>query len=304
VTARNIKNLSASVHERLLNKAKQSSRPFNELLQRFVIERFLYRLSKSPHADRFILKGALMLPVWSAQGSRPTMDIDLLGRIDNSLDAIAAVMREVCRAEVEPDGVSFDARSVTTAAITAEAEYEGVRVRLRGGLGNARVSLQIDIGFGDAVVPGPCKVTYPVLLDFPAPEVNGYTRESTIAEKLHAMVRLGVLNSRMKDFYDIWMLCRTFDFDGGVLAKAVEDAFRNRNTPFTANPEVFEPLFARDPDKEPQWKSFIRKTKLTSAPDDFEAVVTVVKTFLEPVAASLAGGRTFRGTWEAPGPWR
>ena len=155
------------MHQRLLNKAKESSRPFNELLQRFAIERFIYRLSKSPHADRFILKGALMFSAWSGSGSRPTMDIDLLGRIDNSLDAIAAAMKDACGMVVEADGMFFDAETVTAARITEDAEYEGVRVRVQGGLGNARVSLQIDIGFGDVIVPGPSKVAYPALLDFP-----------------------------------------------------------------------------------------------------------------------------------------
>lgn len=149
--ARNIKNTAASVHQRLLNKAKESSRPFNELLQHFAIERFIYRLSKSPHADRFILKGALMFSAWSGPASRPTMDIDLLGRIDNSLDVIAAAMKDACRMDVEADGMSFNAETVTAARITEDAEYEGVRVRLQGDLGNARVSLQIDIGFGDVV---------------------------------------------------------------------------------------------------------------------------------------------------------
>jgi hypothetical protein len=179
--AGNIKNTAASVHQRLLNMAKESFRPFNELLQHFAIERFIYRLSKSPHADGFILKGALMFSVWSGPGTRPTMDIDLLGRIDNSLEMVAAAMKDACAVDVEADGMSFNGETVTAARITEGAEYEGVRVRVQGGLGNARVSLQIDIGFGDVIVPGPRKVVFPVLLDFPAPELNGYTMESTIA---------------------------------------------------------------------------------------------------------------------------
>lgn len=144
-----IKNSAASVHQRLLNKAKEASRPFNELLQRFAIERFIYRLSKSPHADRFILKGALMLAAWSGPASRPTMDIDLLGRIDSSIEVIVAAMKDACRMDVEADGMSFNAETVTASRITEDAEYQGVRVRAQGSLGNARVSLQIDVGFGD-----------------------------------------------------------------------------------------------------------------------------------------------------------
>jgi len=302
--ARNIKNTAASVHRRLLNKTKESSRPFNELLQHFAIERFIYRLSKSPHADRFILKGALMFSVWSGSGSRPTMDIDLLGRIDNSLEVIVAAMKDACGMDVEADGMSFNAETVTAVRITEDAEYEGVRVRVRGGLGNARVSLQIDIGFGDVIVPGPIKVAYPALLDFPAPELNGYTMESTIAEKFQAMVKLGVLNSRMKDFYDIWMLSRTFDFRGEMLAEAVEKTFENRNTPITIAPTVFDPSFVKDGDKKVQWQGFIRKAKLADAPEAFKDVVVAVKVFLEPLVASLAEIRPFRSIWNAPGPWR
>lgn len=301
--AGNIKNTAASVHQRLLNKARESSRPFNELLQHFGIERFIYRLSKSPQAERFILKGALMFSVWSGPGSRSTMDIDLLGKIDNSLEMIVAAIKDACEMDVEADGMSFNSETVTAARITEDAEYEGVRVRVQGGLGNARVSLQIDIGFGDVIVPGPIMVAYPALLDFPAPELNGYTMESTIAEKFQAMVKLGVLNSRMKDFHDIWMLSRMFDFRGEMLAEAVEKTFENRNTPITVAPTVFGPSFVTDGDKKAQWQGFIRKAKIADAPEAFEDVVAAVKEFLEPLVASLAERWTFRGIWKAPGPW-
>jgi len=237
--------------------------------------------------------------------SRPTMDIDLLGKIDNSLEVIVATMKNVCEMVVELDGMSFNAETVMAARITEDAEYEGVRVRIQGGLGNARVSLQIDIEFGDVIVPGPSKVVYPALLDFPAPELNGYTMESTIAEKFHAMVKLGVLNSRrMKDFYDIWMLSRTFDFRGEMLAEAVEKTFENRNTPIPIKPTVFIPSFVNDQAKKIKWQGFIRKVKLSEVPESFEAVVAAIKVFLEPLVASLAEGRTFRSIWSAPGPWR
>jgi len=301
--APNIRDTVASVHQRLLNKARESSSPFNEILQRFAIERFIYRLSKSPHADEFILKGALMLSVWSGPASRPTMDMDFLGRISNSLEAIVIAIRDVCGMNVEADGMSYDADTVAATRITEDAEYEGVRARVRGGLGNARVSLQMDIGFGDVIVPAPRKVVYPGLLDFPVSELNGYTMESTIAEKFQAMVKLGILNSRMKDFYDIWMLSRAFDFRGEILAEAVEKTFENRNTPITVTPTVFDPWFAKAGDKKVQWQGFARKAKLAGAPETFEDAVAAVKVFLEPVIVSLAGKRTFRGIWNAPGPW-
>ena len=301
---KSIKNIAASVHHRLLSKARESSRPFNELLQHFAIERFIYRLSRNPHADRFILKGALMFWAWSGPVSRTTMDIDLLGKIDNRIEVIVAVMKDVCVMVVEADGMSFNTETVTAARITEDAEYEGVRVRIQGGLGNARVSLQIDIGFGDVIVPGPSKVVYPVLLDFPAPELNGYTMESTIAEKFHAMVKLGVLNSRMKDFYDIWMLSCTFDFRGEILTKAVKKTFENRNTSIPIKPMVFNPSFVNDQAKKIQWQGFVRKAELSDAPKSFEDVVSAIKMFLEPLVVSLAEGRTFCSIWSAPGPWR
>ena len=214
--------------------------------------------------------------------STSPIDIDLLGRIDNSLEMVAAAMKDACAVDVEADGMSFNGETVTAARITEGAEYEGVRVRVQSGLGNARVSLQIDIGFGDVIVPGPRKVVFPVLLDFPAPELNGYTMESTIAEKFQAMVKLGILNSRMKDFYDIWMLARTFDFRREMLSKAVEKTFEKRNTPTTIAPTVFDPSFVKDGDKKVQWQGFIRKAKLADAPESFEDVVAAVKAFLEP----------------------
>lgn len=302
--AESIKNKAASVHQRLLNKARETSRPFNELLQHYSSELFIYRLSRSPYSEKFILKGALMFSTWSGTASRPTMDIDLLGSVDNSLEAIAQIFKDVCETTVADDGMTFDSETVTASSIAEALEYEGVRVRVRGGLGNARVSLQIDISFGDIVVPGPRKIAYPTLLDFPAPELSGYSMESTIAEKFHAMVNLGILNSRMKGFYDIWMLSRTFDFSGEVLAEAVEKTFESRNTRITVDPMVFTSSFADDTDKNIQWKGFIRKARLVGAPETFREVVTAVNAFLEPLVISLADRQTFSRTWNAPGPWR
>jgi hypothetical protein len=302
--AKSIANLPASVHQRLLNKAKESSRPFNELLQYFTIERFIYRLSKSPHADQFILKGALMFAAWCGPASRPTMDIDLLGKVDNQLDTIIAVMKDACLKDVEPDGISFNAETVEAVRITEDAEYEGVRVRVRGSLGKIRISIQIDIGFGDVIVPNASTVAYPAILDFPVPELKGYTMESTIAEKFQAMVKLGVLNSRMKDFYDIWFLSRTFDFKGEILGEAIEKTFEKRKTPVNLEAALFDPSFGTDGDKNAQWRGFIRKAKLTGAPETFDEIVAAIKFFLEPLTAAIAERKRFNSIWTAPGPWR
>lgn len=298
------KNLPASVHQRLLDMARASSRPFNELLQRYAMERFIYRLSRSPESDRFILKGALMFPAWRGDATRPTMDIDLEGKIANEPNMIATAIRNACTMKVEADGMSFSPASVKAERIMEEAGYSGVRARLRGNLGNARIALQIDVGFGDPIVPGPRKITCPALLDFPPPVMWGYSMESAIAEKFHAMVRLGVINSRMKDFYDIWFLSRSFDFNGAILAEAIEKTFAGRATPIPQAPAVFDPAFAKDRDKAVQWRGFIEKSRLAGAPGTFAAAAGIVAKFIQPVAAALQEHRRFKSVWKAPGPWR
>jgi len=245
------KNIAASVHQRLLNKAKDSNHPFNEILQYFTIERFIYRLSKSPHAEKFILKGALMFIAWNTSLSRPTKDIDLLGRINNSVEEIVSVVTDVCEQDVEivsvvtdvceqdveSDGISFDTDTISAMRITEDTDYEGVRVRVQGTLGTIRLSLQIDTGFGDVIVPKASKIVYPTILDFPAPKLKGYSMESTIAEKFQAMVKLGILNSRMKDFYDVWLLSKQFDYKGRMLSTAIQKTFENQRQKSLLNPQ-------------------------------------------------------------------
>lgn len=297
-------DIAASVRQRLLNKARTSGRPFNELLQYFAMERFLYRLSKSAHADKFVLKGALMFTVWQAPETRPTMDIDLLGITDNSIDAIAAIAQTICEQDVEHDGLIFDPGSIEVARIVEDADYAGVRVRLRGALGVAHIAMQLDIGFGDVVIPKPETVKYPAILDFPAPALRGYSRESAIAEKFEAMVKLGVLNSRVKDFFDIWLLSRQFDFDGLILTQAVANTFVTRGTVMPAIPVALTSAFGNEPAKQTQWQGFVRKSKLQTAPASFAEAVEAISGFLGPVAEAIANGEIFYGTWKAPGPWR
>ncbi len=230
------RDIAASVRQRLLNNARETGRPFSELLQYFAMERFLYRLSKSVYADNFVLKGALMLSVWKAPLSRPTMDIDFLGKIDNNVEAIIAVTEDICRRKVEPDGIIFDLTSIRGERITEDAKYEGVRIRFHRSLDTARFTMQLDIGFGDVVIPAPDSLEYPTILDLPAPNLYGYNKESTIAEKFEAMVKFGALNSRMKDFFDIWLLSRQFDFEGSRLAAAIEKTFSTRRTDIQLEP--------------------------------------------------------------------
>lgn len=296
-------NIAASVHQRLLNVARESARPFNELLQLYAIERFIYRLSRSRYADRFILKGALMLLVHNRQASRPTLDIDLLGRIANSHAVIVSTMQDICEAVVDDDGMIYDAQSVRASRIAENAECHGVRVRIQATLGSARVPIQIDIGFGDIVIPHPRKFTYPALLEFSAAVVSGYSAESIIAEKLHAMVQHGVLNSRMKDFYDIWALARTTDFQGAILSRAIEATFQNRTTRIPDSVMAFSATFVADGSKQTQWSAFIRKSRLIHVPLEMVDVIHALRSFLAPVMASLAENRVFDGTWVAGGPW-
>ena len=288
MTKRQYKNISASVRQRLLNKAREKGRPFNELLQYFAMERFLYRLSKSPYVDNFVLKGALMLSVWEAPLSRPTMDIDLLGRIGNSVEAIISVTRVICRQEVEPDGIAFDTTSIVGERITEDADYEGVRVRFKGYLDTAQIAMQLDIGFGDKVVLSPELTDYPTILDLPAPQLYGYSRESTIAEKFEAMVKLGILNSRMKDFFDIWLMLCQFDFEGQKLTEAIAKTFSARGTDIDTKPIALTNSFAEESTKVAQWRGFIRKNRLTNVSQDLGEVVTTIAAFLGPIAKSLA----------------
>ena len=299
-----IKDISSSIHQRLLNKAKETDRPFNELLQYFAMERFLYRLSKSSFKERLILKGALMLIYWEAPISRPTMDIDLLGLLDSEVAAIVSIMKEICRQEVTDDGIVFDEDSVIGERIIEEAVYQGVRVKLRGSLRNARITLQIDVGFGDAVIPSPEELVYPTILSLPAPELLGYSRESTIAEKLVTMTRLGILNSRMKDIFDIWLLARQFPFDGEILSEAIIECFTRRGVKVVAQPVALSSDFKDDPVKSTQWRAFTRKSRLDEISDDLGEIISAIEDFLTPILSIISEGNDFKGVWKPPGPWR
>ncbi len=296
-------NIAASVHSRLLNRARQEDRPFNELLQYYAMERFLYRLSKSPHASKFILKGALLVLTWEAPLSRPTSDIDFLGITENNLPNILSIVEEICAIRVTPDGLEFDAVNVQVETITDIAEYPGVRARILAHLGLAHVTVQLDIGFGDPIVPGPEAVDYPVLLDLPAPRIRGYSRESVIAEKLESIARFGMLNSRLKDFYDIWLLASRFDFNGATLAAAIEATFTSRQRAVEAALDRQIREYAHEKARGAQWKAFCSKNRLTPDPPGLVAVAELIVRFIEPVVAKLSSGERFVGQWRAAGRW-
>lgn len=297
------RDIPASVRGQLENLAKKSGRPLQELMQYFVMERFLFRLSRSEYADRFVLKGALMFTVWGSPQSRATRDIDLLARAENSVNAMSGMIKEVCRQTVESDGVEFLSDSVHAAIIKENAEYSGVRVTFVAMIQNARLPMQIDIGFGDVIYPTATMIDYPTMLDFEAPRLKGYPKETVIAEKFEAMVKLGQLNSRMKDFCDIHVLLRQFEFDGEILRLAIERTFANRGTVIDSEPFVFSPAFIADAGKQIQWTAFIRKSKLTGTANAFSDIVSEIGVFLSPVVQALAARRGFIAYWNAGGPW-
>jgi hypothetical protein len=299
-----VKDVAASVRQRLQNVAKKTNRPFQEVLEYFAMERFLYRLASSKHASRFVLKGALMFRAWNAPTSRPTRDIDLLGRMDSNVTAVVPVFKDVCNQTVEPDGLIFHANSVAGQAIKEDADYAGVRVTFRAILQNSRIAMQIDIGFGDVLTPAAVATEYPTILDFPAPRLNGYCRETVVAEKFEAMVKLGLANSRMKDFYDIWFLSQQFEFDGSVLSNAITRTFAHRKTQILAAPTALTPVFADDAQEQTQWRAFLRKTRLSDAPAALPDVILVLAAFLLPMAEAIVNGQPFNQAWKARGPWK
>lgn len=298
-------NLAASIHARLMNHAQAAGRPFNDILQYFAMERFLGRLARSPHMAKFTLKGGLMMAVWRMPDVRPTLDIDLLGTTDNTHANIKGVFQDVCRTTpAEPDGLEFNAGSVAVEEITEDAEYRGTRVRVSGNLGNARIHLQVDIGFGDVIVPGAAPGELPSILGLTPTVLPAYSPESLIAEKTEAMFRRQELNSRMKDFFDILLLSRRQAFDGAVLARALHETFMRRGTAFLACPAALTPAFGAAKDKQIQWSAFLRKSHLeTVAPSAFSDVITELSTFLSPLLAALAGNQSFRLQWTPAGPW-
>lgn len=294
-------NLAHSVFQRLLNYAKEHGEDFNRLLSRYAMERFLYRLSKSEHSNEFVLKGALLFMVWEPDyDRRSTKDIDLLGFTENSLDNLATVAKEICEADVEEDGIRFDIENIQVQRIKEDADYEGVRIRTFAYIGQSRIPIQIDIGFGDALVPGAIPATVPALLDFPAPELRCYHQLTVIAEKFEAMVKLGELNSRMKDFYDVWNIIRYEEIDGEELQKACVATFEQRKTVLDLNARFFTEDFSEAFGKEEQWAGFVRKQEIQdTAPASFKEIAKILQDFFRPMVEAQLSGKPFSAQWDA-----
>jgi predicted nucleotidyltransferase component of viral defense system len=267
------------------------------------MERFLYRLAQSESSDLFVLKGALLLTAWRAPLARPTMDIDLAGKTSNNPHHVAELVRAVCDTVTEPDGIEFDRQSIEVRRMKEDAEYEGVRVRFQATLARAVIPMQIDIGFGDVIVPAPTEVTYPTLLDFPAPVLRAYSKEAVIAEKLEAFTLLGLLNSRLKDYYDIVVLSRLYPFEGKTLSQAIRATFQHRGTRIQSEPVGLTDNYCTDPARIIQWRAFLRRSRFQEEPPDLQRLVMEVRRFALPILGLLANGEVFHASWRAGGPW-
>ncbi|MBU0716674.1 MAG: nucleotidyl transferase AbiEii/AbiGii toxin family protein [Planctomycetes bacterium] len=272
-----ITNTAASVRHRLLNLSQARGADYNALLTQYAIERFLYRLSKSKLADRFVLKGAMLFRVWAADLHRPTKDLDLLGFGDSSPEAVADAVRQIISTAVADDGLRFDPASVTAREIREEQEYGGIRTKFVAMLGNARIPMQVDVGFGDSIIPKPKVEAFPTLLDQDVPKVRMYPVETVIAEKLEAIVKLGMANSRMRDFYDLLVILRRYDPDSYVLAEAIAATFRRRRTRVPEGaPTGLSDEFARDPLAQRRWPELLQRLQIKDAPEDLGGVVKVI----------------------------
>jgi predicted nucleotidyltransferase component of viral defense system len=295
-----MKNLAASVHARLSNRRISTGEDYNVLLVRFTLERFLYRLSRSSHREQFVLKGAMLFALWEPEMHRATRDLDLLGFEQSTPERLADIFRELCNLEVEADGVDFDPRSVRCEDIRAQDEYAGIRVKLRATVGKAVVPLQVDVGFGDALPVAPEEITFPVLLGMAAPKLRAYSRETVVAEKLEAIVKLGMLNTRFKDYFDLHYLAQKYPFDGALLVKSIAGTFARRGTAFPAGlPAGLTPMFGTDPAKIRGWQAFWRKTGPKTTAPTLEAVTQLLIEFLEPPLGAAAKGKPLTATWKS-----
>jgi len=300
-----ISNLPASVRARLLNQARNRKEDFNRVLLRYTLERLMYRLGVSKHADKFILKGAMLFEMWEGPPYRTTRDMDLLGISDSSQERLRQLFQDLCKAKVEPDGLEFISESVRVEEIRGAQEYPGQRVLLEANLAGAKIrGVQVDIGFGDAVVPKAKSIEYPTMLEFPAPRLFAYQPETVVAEKFQAITYLGMANTRMKDFFDLYHISHIFTFKGPSLSKAIQATFKRRKTEVPSRiPVAFTSEFFDDPDKQLQWNAFLNRNELPLEETLLATVIKQARDFLSPPAHSISAGDKFTAMWPKGGPW-
>lgn len=301
MTRRGVRDMAASVRARLLNLARRTGKPYDEVLVQYALERFLFRLSKSSYREDLLLKGGLLLVGRGMPQARPTRDIDLLGRIPNDVGAVSQAVRTIGETVFE-DGMVYDFSEMTHEILTPGSDYHGVRLKFSAWLGKARIPMQIDMGFGDKVVPDPTEIVFPSVLDAEPPIILGYTPETVIAEKFEAALDLADLNSRMKDFYDIWFLCQTFAFEGRILQKAITATCKRRKTEIRSSAEMFSDGFATRAEKQRHWSAFLGKGPITGAPEDFLLLMSAIRDFLYPIAQACEANQSFEPKWSPGGP--
>jgi predicted nucleotidyltransferase component of viral defense system len=305
VTRENGKNTAASIRARLLALAQSKGEDYQRVLGRYAIERFLYRLGRSAYRDKFTLKGATLFTLWTGHTHRPTKDLDLLGRGSSSdIEEVEMTIRAICEIQDE-DGIVFHRESVEGARIKEDDEYDGVRIRLLAELAGARIPMQIDIGFGDAVYPEPELASFPVLLPMEAPLIRAYPRESSIAEKFHTMVVLDIRNSRMKDFYDVWFMASTWTFEMEPSRKAIVTSFERRESTIPAGvPFALTDDFLNDPQKTQQWSAFVNRLNPGEKAPSLEEVGTVLRGFLLPCILDDSPTKPDTLSWTPSQGWK
>jgi hypothetical protein len=295
-----------AVRRQLRQRADELGLDFQQAIQYYAMERFLFRLSQSAWAERFIVKGAVMLRVWDVAVARPTRDIDFLGRIENTPQAVRTAVLECLRADVPDDGLRFS-DEIDVAQAMVDDRYPGLRVRVRGDLAGARFTLRLDIGIGDVVVPAPGWVDYPPLLDQPAPRILAYEPATAVAEKFESIVALGLIDSRMKDFYDLWMLAGTLEFDGPTLVSAFTATFGARGTALpTDTPAALTEAFSGQTSTAALWRAYRSRLAASAiqAPSDLAVVLVEIAAFVMPPARAAAGDATFLQSWRRGEAWR
>jgi predicted nucleotidyltransferase component of viral defense system len=302
VTKRPVTNLPASIRDRLLKLAHAGGLNFQLVLVRYYQERLLARIEVSRYSHNFTLKGGFLLYALALgdtrQIARPTRDVDFRAQgIPSSPDSMRVIFQEICATPIS-DGVVFDVDQITAQAIIEDAIYPGVRVRIPASLSGTRDVVQVDIGFGDVVTPGPREMEFPILLeDMTVPRVQVYSKETVIAEKFEAMISLALVNGRLKDFFDVYQLAHADAFDGALLQEAVANTFHHRGTGFDLDHPIFDDTFSTDPVRQRHWNSFVRRTGLDAAPEQFAHVIVVVRLLLFPIFEGCAAGGGFSGTW-------
>jgi hypothetical protein len=298
------RNTSASIRQRLLNHSTAIKTDPNLVLIWYGLERFLYRLSVSAHSERFVLKGAMLFRLWGGANFRSTKDLDLEGFLQDEAAVVREIFASICEQPVEDDGLVFDAASVKVAEIRDTQEYGGFRVLVTAKLGTAILRLQIDVGFGDAITPAPVVTEFPSILGQLLPRIRTYPRETVVAEKFEAMVQLGMTNSRMKDYYDLWFISRHFEFEGSTLAAAMRATFERRGTGIPRRPPIaLTAEFAADLNHVRQWSAFTKSLGV-EAPPGLGVVIDKISEFVLPPAIAAATEQSFNQHWKPQTRWQ